>query len=353
MTTMKVLIATPSSLVRSRMAKLVEDAPGCEVIATCADLSDTFNKTELHEPDVVLIAEELSRLEEFAVMTEVFNALGVHWFILEAAAAPPRSAAPTGRDMGLGGGETRISAAMTGAEIARLIRSAVGPARLDRILPQAMPSVSAGSAAPAPTTYDKLVVIGASTGGVDALITVLQAFPADCPPTAIVQHTGRGFSDSLVQLLARRCKPRVLGAVEGLALEPGMICIAGGTEGHLTLGSGPALRCQVRPGPAVSGHVPSVDMLFRSALPFAPRVVAAILTGMGQDGAAGLLDLHRAGCITIGQDEASCVVYGMPKAARDRGAVQSQLPIHQIGPAILRAAAGTSSLQIDRRKAAR
>lgn len=349
MTTLKILIATPSSLVRARMAKLVEGAPGCEVIATCADLSDTFNKTELHEPEVVLIAEEFCRLEEFSVMTEVFNALGVQWFILDAAAAPPRAAAAPG----LTSGETRISTSMTGTEIARLIRSTAGPARLDRIVPQAMPSVSPGAAALAPTSYDKIVVIGASTGGVDALITVLQSFPADCPPTAIVQHTGRGFSDSLVQLLARRCKPRVQGAVEGLPLESGTICIAGGTEGHLTLGSGSAPRCQIRPGPAVSGHVPSVDMLFRSALPFAPRVVGTILTGMGQDGAGGLLDLHRAGCTTIGQDEASSVVYGMPKAAWDRGAVQSQLPIHQIGPAILRAAAGTSSLQIDRHRAAR
>lgn len=353
MTQATVLIATPSSLIRARMAKLVESIPGCQVIALAADLSETFNSAEIREPDVVMIAEEFCQVEEFAAMVALFTALGTRWFVLEAGGPMARPPTPAARDAVAAA--PRVGTTMTGAEIARLIRAAPAQARPLRGLPQAAaPSVPASAqAATAPVAYDKLVVIGASTGGVDALISLLSTFPADCPPTAIVQHTGRGFSDSLVQLLARRCKARVLGAQDGLPLEPGMICIAGGTEGHLTLASGAPPRCLVRPGPAVSGHVPSVDMLFRSALPFAPRVVAAILTGMGQDGAAGLLDLHRAGCVTIGQDEASSVVYGMPKAAFERGAVQVQLPVSQIGAEILRAAAGPSSLQFDRRKAAR
>jgi two-component system chemotaxis response regulator CheB len=180
------------------------------------------------------------------------------------------------------------------------------------------------------------VLIGASTGGVDALLTVLASFPVDCPPTAIVQHTGRGFSDSLIALLDRRCAARVVAAKDGSPLQPGTVCVAAGCDGHLRLLGSGSLRCQVSPGEPVSGHVPSVDELFRSAVPFADRVVAALLTGMGRDGAEGLLALRRKGATTIGQDEASAVVYGMPRAAFELGAVQTQLGLNRIGPEILR-----------------
>ena len=119
-------------------------------------------------------------------------------------------------------------------------------------------------------------------------------------------------------------------------MQPGTIYVAGGSDGHLRLTGGDALRCQISPGPAVSGHVPSVDELFRSALPIAERVVAALLTGMGRDGAEGLLALRRAKAMTLGQDEATAVVYGMPRAAFELGAVQTQLPLNRIGPELLR-----------------
>ncbi len=326
MTPTTVLVATSSSINRVRAAKLIASVPGYDVIATAADLSETFNCAEIREPGFVVIGEEFSRTEEFSVMQALFDALGTRWILFDAGMGKH------GTDNS-GPVRPRIGLSMTPEEVAAQLR-AVQPSA-----PTIRPKQPIAPAARSMGGYDKLVLIGSSTGGVDALLSLLAAFPADCPPTAIVQHTGRGFSDSLVGLLERRCKPSVVPAKEGLVLRPGMVCVAGGTDGHLTLVGGSELRCQVRPGAQISGHVPSVDALFKSAVPMAPRVVAAILTGMGQDGAAGLLDLHRAGSVTIGQDEATSVVYGMPKAAWDRGAVQLQLPIHRIGAEILRASA--------------
>ena len=335
MTTTTVLVATPSSINRSRAAKLIASVPGFEVIAMAADLSETFNFAEIREPDFVVLAEEFSHVEEFSVMRDLFDALGTRWVLLD---ANPRPAAPGTSPRPGAFAPTRpcIDLSMTPAQVAAQMQAVQPARRVERNRPRSEPPPKSAA------VFDKLVVIGSSTGGVDALLTLLSDFPADCPPTAIVQHTGRGFSDSLVQLLERRCKPTVVAAQEGLILRQGMVCVAGGTDGHMTLAPGSQLRCQLRPGPPVSGHLPSIDILFRSVLPMAPKVVGAILTGMGQDGAAGLLDLHRAGCMTIGQDEATSVVYGMPKAALDMGAVRLQLPIQRIGAEILNASSAGS-----------
>lgn len=197
-------------------------------------------------------------------------------------------------------------------------------------------SPTAGSQPRAESPGERVVLIGASTGGIDALLTVLAHFPADCPPTAIVQHTGRGFSLSMVRVLSRKCAARIVVAEEMLVLERGMICVAGGLDGHLQLKQLPdrRLRCSIQSGPQVSGQRPSIDVLFRSATPVATRVIGVLLTGMGADGAAGLLALRQAGATTIGQDEATSIVYGMPRVAFEMGAVCHQLPLPLIGPAI-------------------
>ena len=329
MTLTNVLVATRSPINRARAAKLIAALPGYEVIATAADLSETFNCAEISAPGFVVIGEDLCGLDEFSTMLALFDALGTRWILLETGSGTVRDG--TGRVGATGSDRPRIDLSMTSEQIGEQMQAVQLAPRPDQ--------KRAISMAPqkSPVAFDKLVVIGSSTGGIDALLTLLADFPEDCPPTAIVQHTGRGFSDSLVQLLERRCKPTVVAAQEGLILRQGMVCVAGGTAGHMTLAPGGLLRCQVRPGAPVSGHSPSIDMLFRSVLPMAPNVVGAILTGMGRDGAAGLLDLRRAGCMTIGQDEATSVVYGMPKAAWDKGAVQVQLPIQHIGAEILRA----------------
>ncbi len=183
---------------------------------------------------------------------------------------------------------------------------------------------------------NKLLAIGSSTGGVEALLTVLSSFPQNCPPTVITQHMPPVFTASFASRLDRICAPTVAEATDGAPLLPGHIYIAPGGEQHLEVQGGTQPRCRLRQGPPVSGHRPSVDALFTSvAQQFGRRAVGVILTGMGRDGAAGLKLMHDAGAATLGQDEASCVVYGMPKAAFEIGAVDKQLSLGAISNAAL------------------
>jgi len=186
----------------------------------------------------------------------------------------------------------------------------------------------------------KMVLIGSSTGGIDALIKVLSAYPANCPPTVIVQHTGQSFGASLTRLLGARCQAEVVRAQDGVELQAGRICLVAGIEGHAELAGSQFDRVKILNGPPVNGHMPSIDRLFHSAVPIAKRIEAAVLTGMGHDGAAGLLALRKAGAGTLVQDEETSVVYGMPRAAWEAGAADRQLPIEDIGQALLQSAKG-------------
>ena len=182
-----------------------------------------------------------------------------------------------------------------------------------------------------------LVAIGSSTGGVEALLRVLSGFPAHCPPTVITQHMPKTFTQTFADRLNRTCAPTVKEAYDGAPLAEGHVYLAPGGEAHLEVARG---KCRlVRSGP-VNGHRPSVDVLFNSVAASAgASAVGLILTGMGQDGAAGLLAMRKAGAHTFGQDEASCVVYGMPKAAKAIGAVERELPLAKLSHAILAACA--------------
>ena len=183
-----------------------------------------------------------------------------------------------------------------------------------------------------------MICIGASTGGITALEVVLTRFPEDCPPTLIVQHIRPGFAEGLVRRLDQILSPRVVAAVDGTPLSRGTVYVATAADRHLgvVLRAGPRLRLVA--GDPVSGHRPSVDILFEQSAALAPQlhVSAALLTGMGADGAAGLAALRAAGGYTIAQDEASSVVWGMPRVAIERGAAVDVLPLERIGPALLR-----------------
>ena len=183
----------------------------------------------------------------------------------------------------------------------------------------------------------KIVAIGSSTGGVEALIAVLQGFPVNCPPTVITQHMPPTFTKSFAERLNRLCAPVVEEATDGARLEIGKIYLAPGGDRHLMVTNGSAPCCRLLDKEPVNGHRPSVDVLFDSVAELAGRnAVGVILTGMGRDGAAGLLKMRYAGAKTLGQDEKSCVVYGMPRVAHELGAVERQLPLSQIGEEILK-----------------
>lgn len=190
-----------------------------------------------------------------------------------------------------------------------------------------------------PIRYDpkRVIMIGASTGGVDALLAVLEHFANDCPPTLIVQHTKTGYFESLIKLLDCATHANVVAAEHGTRMRSGQIYLAPNDTVHLALNADDMFRINLSKAAPLHRHRPSVDALFASGVPYGPCVAAAILTGMGHDGAQGLADLRRAGALTIGQDASTSVVYGMPKVAFDLGAVTRQLPLSQIGPALLRA----------------
>lgn len=328
-----VIVAGADPAMRLKLMEAVKVMPGFRVVAQVADLPATYTVAEAMEPDMVLVARELTHLPEFSLMRSLFRAIETQWISVAHGgvislpvpqAYGPDTAAdfPTlDTDQSLEVICIRIAAAMQQIGAQRSVKPVLPNRGPDAIRP------------------GKLILIGASTGGVDALLTVLSAMPADCPPIAVVQHTGQGFSESLIRLLDRRCAVTVEAARTGMELRPGHVCVAAGCRGHMRLRSSRPYRIVVEHGPPVSGHLPSVDALFHSAVKAGPNVVAALLTGMGRDGADGMLALRQAGAVTIGQNESSSVVYGMPRAAWELGAVRQQLPLEDIAEAILRACA--------------
>lgn len=183
---------------------------------------------------------------------------------------------------------------------------------------------------------DTIIALGASTGGTEALEQVVRLFPADTPPVIIVQHMPAGFTKLYSERLNRSCKMEVKEAEDGDRLRRGLVIIGAG-EHHLRLcKDAKGYYVSSKPGEKVSGHCPSVDVMFTSVAETAgANAIGAILTGMGRDGADGLLKMRRAGAFTVGQDKESCVVYGMPMEAFNIGAVEVQAPLYNIADIIL------------------
>lgn len=185
------------------------------------------------------------------------------------------------------------------------------------------------------TYLNKVVAIGASTGGTEAIFNVVNRFNPDIPGTVIVQHMPPGFTKMYADRLNNQCKVRVKEAENGDVVERGKILIAAGDKHMRLVRSGDTYRVECKAGEKVSGHCPSVDVLFKSVAEAAGKnAVGVILTGMGGDGAKGLLAMRRAGAHTIGEAEQTCVVYGMPKVAYDIGAVEFQMPLENVAAKI-------------------
>lgn len=179
---------------------------------------------------------------------------------------------------------------------------------------------------------EKLIIIGASTGGTEAIKEVLIHMPSNCPAILVTQHMPKTFTRSFAHRLDAVCKISVHEAESGMRVLPGHAYIAPGHAHLLLARNGNQYLCELSDGPAVNRHRPSVDVLFRSAANCAGQnAIGVILTGMGKDGAQGLLEMRQAGAYTFAQDEASCVVYGMPKEAFALGGVQEVVPLHAMG----------------------
>lgn len=323
------VIATTSPLTLSRLKRELSGEPGLSLCGQAGDLSGTYVLVEQQEPKLVILGAELIRHPDFEGLLAMFRVMGIAWMRI---ASDPDLSGPYSQAPVLDPSQS-VTAMMA------QIRAALSHPSTGAV---AQPMRSAPVLATR-TRPDRFILIGSSTGGIDALLRVLSVFPADCPPTAIVQHTGSAFSDSLIRLLDRCCAAKVVPAQTGVAMQPGIIVVGAGCGGHLRLQPGTPPKAQVTPGDPVSGHLPSVDELFRSARGFARSVTAALLTGMGRDGAQGMLELRQAGASTIAQDEATSVVYGMPRAAWEIGAAQLRLPLDRIGAELLTRCSDRSS----------
>jgi len=188
-------------------------------------------------------------------------------------------------------------------------------------------------------TTDKVVAVGASTGGTEALRLLLEAMPPDCPGLVIVQHMPELFTSAFARRLQQLCHIEVKEAADGDRVLQGRALIAPGNRHLRVRRSGGHYQVELLDGARISGHKPSVDVLFHSVARAAgANAVGVLLTGMGEDGADGLLAMKQAGAVTLAQDEASCVVFGMPRAAIERGAVDQVLPLGAIGEAVRRRA---------------
>lgn len=361
-----VIVASPDPVQRRRLAQIVDQLPDFRVVASTPDLMNTYNEVEFLLPKAVLISDVLASLPEFEVMRALFSTLDVRWLVI---ANAPGSASWSGTAAaGLPSGSDLFALSIKAPpdviaqQLCALTRTKFSPPKRPAsprpAAPTARPLRTAPSATstqahpiqhparphpptrPAPTGLasrknDKLLLIGSSTGGVDALLSVLSHFPADCPPTMIVQHTGAGFGESLVGLLNRQCAADVVLARGGEQIRPGQVLLGAGTKAHLIVENSKTMTAGLEKSGPISGHIPSVDALFNSAQDIAKKTVAAILTGMGRDGADGLLKLHQLGARTFAQDKETSVVYGMPRAAAENGAAQTILPIQNIGPTLL------------------
>ena len=324
-----VVVATPSPSDWHRCRDIIALDPALQIVGHAPGLMELFSQVEAAPPNLVMVSARLCQVPEFDLIVALFKALDVRWVTFERGPRlPDPGAAPVFSGAG-GGGLFSLSLDDDPTLLVRHLRAVVQA-------PQSAPSRPAPrQGEPAAPRYRRVVLIGASTGGIEALKTVLAHFAADCPPTVIVQHIAEGFGRNLASTLARCCSASVHSFAPGIDLRPGMICVVAGQPHHAVLAPGPRPQLAANTDPPMSGHCPSVDKLFLSALPYANRIVAAVLTGMGRDGADGLLALREAGARTLAQDERTSVVYGMPGAAWSNGAAMDRLPLKAIGPALL------------------
>lgn len=326
----RIIIAAQSPISRTLIGRLMAGLTSVEVAGEAVSAAQALTLVETARPDLAVIGASIAGGRDFDALRAKLVAARCRWIEIAGLQSGAEAAGPTRDRRGL----PVLQHGFTPPEAGEAIRTVMA-APLDA--PPAPPAPPPPAAPEGCEATDRFILIGASTGGVDALIEILSGFPADCPPTAIVQHTGRGYTESLIQLLGQGCKAEVVAPRDGMELQRGMVCVAAGGDRHLRVRAGATLRCLLHRGPPVSGHVPSVDELFHSAVAWADRAVGVILTGMGRDGAAGLAALRRGGAATIGQDEATSLVYGMPRAAWEIGAVEQQVPLSGIARAALRA----------------
>jgi len=340
----RVLVVDDSALVREVLQRVL-GRDGSLSVLTAADPLIAARKIEASRPDVILLDLAMPRMDGLSFLRKLMAEDPVPVVVCSAmtdgAELVMRALHEGAVDvvkkpvLGVRGfledSVTTLVDAVHAAAQARVLRR--GIPRLPTATPQTPHHATARPASPRPET---LVAVGASTGGTEALAVVLGALPTDAPGLVVVQHMPEGFTDSFARRLDAASRVSVKQAADGDRVEPGRVLIAPGDRHVVVQRESGEWRVRIVDGPLVARHRPSVDVLFRSVAAAAgPSAVGVILTGMGRDGAEGLRAMKDAGARTLAQDEATCVVFGMPKEAIARGAVDRVLPLPRIAQAIL------------------
>lgn len=345
--TIRVLIVDDSPTMRALLSELLRRESDISVIGTAADAAEARLLIREQSPDVVTLDIEMPGMNGLDFLDKVMRLKPTPVVIVSGLTR--EGADTTVRALEIGAvdyyakpdGKIGSLLKTDDGRLATLIRNAAAAQVHGRSCSPVRPEPSATTAAQVGRRRPALIAIGASTGGVEALQLLLQSFPGDCPPTVIVQHINGHFAEALARRLDQQCAPKVTIAESDLPLKPGYVYLAPGNERHLHVrGSAANPIARLRADDKVSGHRPSVDVLFRSiAETIGEQAVGILLTGMGSDGAQGLLAMARARASTIVQDEATCTVFGMPKAAIALGAAGLVAPIRRIADHALARAA--------------
>jgi len=347
----KVLIVDDSAVVRQALAGILASDPGIEVYGTAQDPFIAAEYIERQVPDVIILDVEMPRMDGITFLHKIMSQHPIP--VVMCSTLTEKGAETTLRALEYGAVEIiqkpkigarkfieesrmRICDAVKAAVLAR-------PRKIVRAERAIAKKLAADVVLPPPPsrsmvkTTEKVIAIGASTGGTEALRELLEALPVDAGGIVIVQHMPEGFTQAFSRRLDGLCRINVREARDGDSVLRGQALIAPGNKHLLLKRSGARYYVEVKDGPLVCRHRPSVDVLFRStAINAGKNAVGVIMTGMGDDGAKGMLEMKQAGAYTIAQDEKSCVVYGMPKEAVKLGAVEKILPLDRIAAELAR-----------------
>ena len=334
MSAVRVVVVDDSPTMRGLIGALLRRDPEIDVVGFAGDPHEARQAIKDLNPDVITLDIEMPNMNGLDFLERIMRLRPMPVVMVSTLTQAGAEATLKALELGavdcIGKPSNTIEARSGLVELADKVKAAAKA----RVRPSSMPAPRTATAF---SGSNDVIAIGASTGGVEALLNVISHFPANCPPTVITQHMPATFTKSFAARLDRATAASVSEAVDGAPLQPGFIYLAPGGEAHLeVVKSGPGLKCRLREGEPVSGHRPSVDVLFASvAAACGPAAVGAILTGMGRDGAASLKTMRNAGARTVGQSEESCVVYGMPRVAHEMGGVEHQVTLDKIGPMIL------------------
>lgn len=340
----KVFIVDDSAVVRQVLTSLLARDGGIDVAGSAVDPIFAGQKMRSQWPDVIILDVEMPRMDGITFLKKVMSERPTPVIICSTLT---EKGTQTSIDALAAGAVDVIAKPKVGLKdflsesAANLIRAVKAAARARvrsapvkaHIAAQAAPARAAGALA---RTTHYVVALGTSTGGTQALEAVLTALPEDCPGTVVVQHMPEKFTAAFADRLNRLCRCEVKEAAEGDRVRPGRVLVAPGARHMQLRRSGAQYYVNVSDGPPVNRHKPSVDVLFRSVAKVAGRnAVGVIMTGMGDDGARGLLEMRENGALTAAQDEATSVVFGMPREAIARGAAMYTLPLNEVGGFIL------------------